>query len=335
MYLDFYGIKEEPFRLTPDPRFVHLAEAHRNVLTGMLENILMRKGFMVVAGPAGTGKTTMLHLLLSQLSGPEFANRPLATAFVWNPLMTNGEMLEAILEEFEVSCSSSSKPRRLMALQEKFLKTSRMGGTSVLLIDEAHLLTTELFEEIRLLSNSDAYNEKLLQIVLCGQPELFAVFERRELHALRQRIVKVGRLRPLSLPETRAYVAQRLHAAGYAGNGLFASSAFEQIHRKTQGIPRLINLLCDASLSLGATAGAKQISGDLVSEAFLSMATTDLPDVPVEQTRQPVRMEAHTTSAVQGRGDKAPTIRMETPAPRSGMTILFEGIRVPRPGPRE
>jgi general secretion pathway protein A len=225
-----------------------------------------------------------------------------------------------------------------MALHEKFLETSRRGGTSVLLIDEAHLLTTELFEEIRLLSNSDSYNEKLLQIVLCGQPELISAFERRELHALRQRIVKVGRLRPLSLAETRAYIAQRLYAAGCLGNNLFAGPALEQIHRNTQGIPRLINLLCDGCLSIGAATKAKQIGVEIVGEALLGMAITDLPDVPVErEANQTIRLEAHTTltGTLPGRGDKPQSIRMETPAPRSGMTILFEGIRAPRPASRE
>jgi general secretion pathway protein A len=338
MYLKFYGLNEEPFRLTPDPRFVHLAETHRDVLTGMLESILQRKGLMVVAGPAGTGKTTLLNLLLNQLSSPEFTSRFISTAFVWNPLMTRAEMLEAILEEFEVSCQSSSKPRRLMALQEKMVETTRRGGTSVLLIDEAHLLTTELLEEIRLLSNSDSYREKLLQIILCGQPELLSAFERPELQSLRQRVVRVGRLRSLSLAETRAYLAQRLHAAGHQGHPIFAGAAIEQIHRKTQGIPRLINQLCDNCLTIGVTTGAKQIAADIVLEAFHSLGVAELSQAETERNaEESVRRKAEATvsSTLLGRAGTTPSIRLETPTTRTAMTILFEGIKPLRPASRE
>jgi len=338
MYLKFYGLNEEPFRLTPDPRFVHLAETHREVLTGMLESILQRKGLMVVAGPAGTGKTTLLNLLLSQLSSAEFTSRFISTAFVWNPLMTRAEMLEAILEEFEVSCESGSKPRRLMALQEKMVETTRKGGTSVLLIDEAHLLTTELLEEIRLLSNSDSYNEKLLQIVLCGQPELLGVFERPELQSLRQRVVRVGRLRPLSLAETRAYIAQRLHSAGHRGNPIFTGTSVEHIHRKTQGIPRLINQICDNCLTIGAAAAMKQISADVVSEAFHSLGVAELSQADTERITEESRrrkVEATVSSTMLGREGTTSSIRLETPTTRSAMTILFEGIKPLRPASRE
>jgi hypothetical protein len=146
-------------------------------------------------------------------------------------------------------------------------QTQQQGGTAILLIDEAHLMSIELLEEIRLLGNTDTYQEKLLQIVLCGQPELFAVLQRPELQALQQRIASTCLLRPLSLPETRAYMAERLHAAGLRGSSPFTGTAVEVIHRLTNGVPRLINLLSDACLLCGFELKRKQIDQFLVEQA--------------------------------------------------------------------
>jgi general secretion pathway protein A len=146
-------------------------------------------------------------------------------------------------------------------------QTQQQGGTAILLIDEAHLMSVELLEEIRLLGNTDTYQEKLLQIVLCGQPELFAVLQRPELQALQQRIASTCLLRPLSLPETRAYMAERLHAAGLRGSSPFTGTAVEVIHRLTGGVPRLINLLSDACLLCGFELKRKQIDQFLVEQA--------------------------------------------------------------------
>jgi len=159
MYLSHYKLQTEPFQLTPDPRFLQLAEAHRHALSILFQGVLMRKGFMVLTGPVGTGKTTLLHAMMHMLSNPAVSKAPLSTAFVVNPTLTREEFLEFILDEFEVSCASTSKPRRLAALQDMLIDTQRRGSTAVLVIDEAHLLTSELLEEIRLLGNTDSYRE--------------------------------------------------------------------------------------------------------------------------------------------------------------------------------
>src|SRR3954465_1446325 len=172
MYLDFYGLNEEPFRLTPDPKFLHLADPHREMLLALLKGVVNRKGFIVATGPIGTGKTTLLHTALHILANKFFANRKLVTTFLVNPTLTRDEFLEALLDEFEIRPNGTSKPRRLQALQDMFLETQRGGGTAVIIIDEAHLLTPELLEEIRLLGNADTYREKLVQVILSGQPEL-------------------------------------------------------------------------------------------------------------------------------------------------------------------
>lgn len=267
MYTAFYQLKEEPFRLTPDPRFLHLADPHRTALKVLLQGVLQRKGFTIVAGPVGTGKTTLLHTALQILTEKSEGRGRLVSAFLVNPTLAPSELLEAVLDEYEITCTATSKPRRLAALHQMLFQTQQQGGTAILLIDEAHLMSVELLEEIRLLGNTDTYQEKLLQIVLCGQPELFAVLQRPELQALQQRIASTCLLRPLSLPETRAYMAERLHAAGLRGSSPFTGTAVEVIHRLTTGVPRLINLLSDACLLVGFELKRKQIDQFLVEQA--------------------------------------------------------------------
>jgi type II secretory pathway predicted ATPase ExeA len=267
LYTAFYQLKEEPFRLTPDPRFLHLADPHRTALKVLLQGVLQRKGFTVVAGPVGTGKTTLLHTALQILTEKSEGRGRLVSAFLVNPTLAPSELLEAVLEEYEINCTATSKPRRLAALHQMLFQTQQQGGTAILLIDEAHLMSVELLEEIRLLGNTDTYQEKLLQIVLCGQPELFAVLQRPELQALQQRIASTCLLRPLSLPEVRAYMAERLHAAGLRGSSPFTGTAVEVIHRLTNGVPRLINLLSDACLLVGFELKRKQIDQFLVEQA--------------------------------------------------------------------
>ena len=267
MYTAYYQLKEEPFRLTPDPRFLHLADPHRTALKTLLQGVLQRKGFIVVAGPVGTGKTTLLHTALQILTEKSEGRGRLVSAFLVNPTLTPSELLEAVLDEYEIPTNATTKPRRLAALHQMLFQTQQQGGTAVLLIDEAHLMSVELLEEIRLLGNTDTYQEKLLQIVLCGQPELFAVLQRPELQALQQRIANTCLLRPLTLPEARAYVAERLHAAGLRGASPFTGTAVEKIHSLSGGVPRLINLLSDGCLTLGFEKKQKMIDQGIVDQA--------------------------------------------------------------------
>jgi general secretion pathway protein A len=279
MYTAFYQLKEEPFRLTPDPRFLHLADPHRTALKALLQGVLQRKGFIVVAGPVGTGKTTLLHTALQILTEKSEGRGRLVSAFLVNPTLTPAELLEAVLDEYEIPDTGASKPKRLAALHQMLFQTQQQGGTAVLLIDEAHLMTVELLEEIRLLGNTDTYQEKLLQIVLCGQPELFAVLQRPELQALQQRISSTCLLRPLNLPETRAYIAERLHAAGLRAAAPFTSAAVERIHNLTSGVPRLINLLCDACLTTGFELKRKQVDPQIVEHAAADVLSVMKPPV--------------------------------------------------------
>jgi general secretion pathway protein A len=283
MYLSYYQLKDEPFRLTPDPRFLHLSEPHQAALTAVLEGIFYRKGLVMITGPIGTGKTTLVHAALQLLTSKKM---PIKSALLFNPTLTRDEFMEMMLEEFEVECTSLSKPKRLMALHQMLLDTQRSGGTSVLFIDEAHLLSSELLEEIRLLGNADTHQEKLLQIVLSGQPELATMMNRRELSALQQRIASRAQLRPLSLAETRVYIAERLHSAGLDGPAPFAVPAVESIYKASQGVPRLINLVCDACLVLGFKTQRRTIQPDIVDDVAISL-NLNQPEPVAEEKSTP------------------------------------------------
>lgn len=233
----------------------------------MLQSILARKGFIALTGPIGTGKTTLIHAALHLLAENPAVKDKLATAFIVNPTLTREEFLEAVLDEFEIACPSTSKPRRLAALHDMLLTTQRKGGTAILIVDEAHLLSSELLEEIRLLSNTDSYQEKLIQVILSGQPELQAKLCHPNMKALLQRIAANCHLRPLSMPETRVYVMERLHAAGLRQESPFGTTVLEQIFELTGGVPRLINLLCDGALTIGCRQKKHAIDASIVEEA--------------------------------------------------------------------
>lgn len=290
MYTAFYNLREEPFRLTSDPRFFHLAEPHATALASLVEAVMRRKGFVLMTGPIGTGKTTVVHMALQILTeGGATTNHPISSAFILNPTLSRDDFLEMVLTEFEVPCSGTSKPARLSALHQMLLETQRKGGTSLLLVDEAHLLTQELLEEIRLLSNADTYQERLLQIVLCGQPELLDLLRKPEMRALRQRIASNCSLRPLSLAEVSAYIEERLESAGFNGTASpFSVAVLEGIFRLTGGVPRLINLLCDACLTIGYKLNRPVLDLSIVKEAAAELGLNEKiiePDVAAEAAR--------------------------------------------------
>jgi len=267
MYSAFYGLQQEPFRLTPDPRFLHLAEPHRNTLRALVEGIAARKGLQISVGPIGTGKTTLLYCLQHLLQHEASPQNPIRSAFIVNPTLSADEMFEMLFDELEISAHATTKPARLRAIHELLLDTHKRNGAVVVIIDEAHLLTPALIEEVRLLLNLDNYPVNVLQIILCGQPELFPLLMKPELMALKQRISVVSRLRALTLVETRAYIAERLHVSGLTGESMFTTPALEEIHRRTNGVPRMINSICDQALTLGHRRQSRKIGADLISDA--------------------------------------------------------------------
>ena len=288
MYLNYYHLKEEPFLLTPDPKFLQLAEPHRNALTALAQGVVERKGLMVLTGPVGTGKTTLINGLLSVLAR-RYPQKTLPTALIVNPRLSREELLETLLFEFEVPCAFTSKPCRLAALQGLMFAASKSGGTCLLIVDEAHLLTVDLLEEIRLLMNADSYREKLLQVILCGQPELSELLRQPSLRALQQRIIARTNLRELSQSEMRAYIAERLRIAGLEGPVPFTSEALEKVYEYSGGVPRIINILCDSSLAIGCETKRSQVGEDVVDEAAarneleLSVSTMKKSETPIFQ----------------------------------------------------
>jgi len=239
---------------------------------------MRRKGIVLLTGPIGTGKTTVVHTALQILMEKAASSKPISSAFILNPTLSREEFLEMLLSEFEIPCTATSKPARLAALQRMLLETQRKGGTSLLLVDEAHLLTPELLEEIRLLSNSDTYKEKLLQIVLCGQPELMDLLRRPEMRALKQRVSSTCSLRPLTVPEVSTYIAERLRSAGFRGTVCpFPPDVIERIVKLTEGTPRLVNLLCDACLTGGLRATRAIIDLAIVNRAAEELGLDEIP----------------------------------------------------------
>jgi general secretion pathway protein A len=261
MYKSFYGLKENPFNVNPDPRYLYFTKRIEEALSGLMYGIQTRKGFITLTGEVGTGKTTLLNRLFEAL-------RPhrTKTAFLFNSRMNTSQLFDFVLAEFEIPCSSNSKSQQLMRLNSWLLERYRSGETVVLIIDEAQNLTFPVLEEIRLLTNLETSTDKLLQIVLSGQPELEAKINLPELRQLRQRIVLRCKTSPFSKEETAEYIGERLRIAGAVQQEqpIFSLRAVEAIHLYSSGIPRVINLLCEHSLINGFAEHMRTIEVEVV-----------------------------------------------------------------------
>jgi general secretion pathway protein A len=261
MYTEFYGLGEKPFSLTPDPRYLFLSASHREALAHVLYGIEQGEGFISVTGEVGTGKTTLCWTLLERL-GPETE-----VAFVFNPFLSGEELLRAICAEFGLVAKGVGYAQ-LSDQLNRFLVEQRAAGRRVLLIvDEAQNLLPQTLEEIRLLSNLETATSKLLQILLFGQPELDAKLESKELRQLRQRISVRWGLKALDATETREYVRHRLRTASGSRRELFSEAALREVHRRSHGVPRLVNLICDRALLAGYAAGESVVGVEQVEQA--------------------------------------------------------------------
>lgn len=276
MYLGFYGLEREPFRLSPDPRFLHLAAPHRTVLEAMLHGVASRKGLQVCAGPIGTGKTTLLYCLQCILTYESTPERPVRTAFIVNPKLSGLDFYEALFDDLEVPFPGT-KSRSLRVLHQTLADAYAKNGTLLIVIDEAHLLSAELLEEVRLLLNLDNYPANVLQIILCGQPELLDMLAKPALAPLRQRVSIFSQLKPLTVAESRAYIAERLRVAGLRRQSPFSDPAIEEIHRRTKGVPRSMNVLCDRVLDVGHRKGIRTLGADLINEVADDFAAFGRP----------------------------------------------------------
>lgn len=245
MYLQYYNLREEPFNITPNPRFLFFSSRHQEAYNHLLFGIQQRKGFIELTGEVGAGKTTICRRLLEEL-GPKYK-----TALILNPCLTLGQLLRAIAQELHLEVRGRERTVYLDAINEFVLKEVNAGNDIVLIIDEAQNLSDEILEQIRLLSNLETDQQKLMQIVLMGQPELRVKLDQPHLRQLRQRITVRYHLGPLTLEETAAYVNHRLTLAGANGQPRFDDAALKKVYKFSHGIPRLINAVCDKALLAG------------------------------------------------------------------------------------
>jgi general secretion pathway protein A len=262
VYKDFYHLKNEPFCLTPDPHFVYLTQQHREALSGLVYSVLSRPGLTLLIGEAGTGKTTLLYTLRMLLE-----KRQYCVTLCVNPMLEPAEFYDFLLSKLLGRTPPTPKSQQLLALEQVLRENHANNRSSILMIDEAHRLPLGLLEEIRLLLNLETPREKLLEIILAGQPELSDVFRRPDLRQLKQRVSYVCRLNPLSSDELREYIRHRLSRAGCEDTAVFPEASIRAIYHYTSGIPRLVNTLCDNCLQIGYALQARQISEEIIQEA--------------------------------------------------------------------
>ena len=272
MYLDYYVLREKPFNLTPDPRFVFLSKHHKEAFAHLLYGINNRSGFIVLTGEVGSGKTTVLRALLSQLDQDHHR-----TALIFNPPLSPPALLQNINREFDILTDSSNSSSLLDALTQFLLQQNDEGRTVVLVIDEAQDLEAPVLEQIRLISNLETDREKLIQIVLAGQPEFGQILQRKELRQLNQRIIVRYHLQPMDFPDTVGYVNHRLEVAGRRGGVIFSRKALKRIYKYSGGLPRLINAACDRALLAGYTRDKTRIGRWVASAGIKDMKRNAAP----------------------------------------------------------
>jgi general secretion pathway protein A len=284
MYAQFFGLQQEPFAIAPDPRYLFMSERHREALAHLLYGLRGGGGFVLLTGEIGAGKTTVCRCFLEQV--PEHCN----VAYVFNPKLTVTELLRTICDEFHIELGAPAEAggetvkRYLDPLNAFLLRTHAAGRNNVLIIDEAQNLSAEVLEQLRLLTNLETNERKLLQIILIGQPELRAMLARPELEQLAQRVIARFHLPALSLAETAQYVRHRLGVAGGTGPMPFDRAALRRVHRLSRGVPRRINLLCDRAL-LGAYAGGrKQVNATMLDQAAGEVFDEVRPTLPASTT---------------------------------------------------
>jgi general secretion pathway protein A len=267
MYESYYGLREKPFSLTPNPRFVYYSEHYRTALGHLLYGIEQREGFLLLTGVVGTGKTTLCRELLENLDGPGYR-----TALLFNPFLSGPEVLQALLGEFGCPFPPDANRRELLDVLNCFLLAQLVEGrTCVAIFDEAQHLSAEILEQIRVLSNLETDREKLLQIVLVGQPELRDRIQQPALAQLDQRVSLRCTLRDMNRDETGRYLHHRLGVAGAPGDVRFTGRAVALVHRASYGVPRLVNLACDRALLAGYAAQSRRIGARHVRRGLASL----------------------------------------------------------------
>src|SRR6516164_261954 len=331
MYLRYYGIREHPFGVTPNPQFLYHSTKHREALATLIYGIEARRGFMALIGKAGMGKTTLLFELLGRLGNTA------RTVFLFQTQCDSREFFHYLLSDLGIDCKGQDLAGMHEKLNQVLLAEARAGRPLVLIIDEAQNLADSVLETVRLLSDFETPRAKLMQIILAGQPQLAEKLALPSLVQLRQRISLFARLEPLSQEETRAYIDRRLKVAGYTRSGLFAPEAIEMIAERGKGIPSDINNICFNALSLGFALQKKKIDSAIMHEVFADLNLGTLVEEATEVPRTPVVLQP-VSRDVQPVAQEASDARMapvQQPVSRAAQRIAQEAFDFPMPPVQE
>lgn len=282
MYNAFFGFSESPFNLSPDPAFFYRSQQHEEALANLVYGVQARKGFIVLTGEVGTGKTTMLECLRDYLE-----SQFIEFAFIFNSRLTVEQFFEMIAYDLDLPCQRTSKTEVLFGLNQLLVEQAQQGRTVVLIVDEAHNLEWDVLEEIRLLGNLENRTGKLLQIILAGQPELDRKLDAPNLRQLKQRVVLRCNLEPFTLRDAVDYIITRMERAGMPNQTVFSEELMAEIHLRAQGIPRVINALCDNLLLTAFAMESRVCSMDMLDEVCKDMHL----DWPGSRRRARVRQD--------------------------------------------
>ena len=299
MYKAYYGLTRNPFDISPDPYFYFQTGKHNEALANLYYGVSRRKGFVVVTGEVGTGKTLLLRCLLDI-----FNRNQIAFAYIFNPHLTVDQFLHYIVADFGLGRNARSKTEILFTLNHFLIERHRRNAATVLVIDEAHHLSSEVLEEVRLLTNLETSQQKLLQIILVGQPELDTKLDSMDLRQLKQRVSLRCKLEPLSPEQTAAYIQRRLELSGgkAIGDKLFPAQTVAAVYRYSQGIPRLINTICENALLLAYVNQTMSVTKAMVEEASADLRIQP----PVEP--MPVRAKVADVGPVFKTGEPLSTV---------------------------
>ncbi len=313
MYKSFFGLRDNPFNVNPDPRFLVFTEQIEETLTSLMYGIQTRKGFVTLTGEVGTGKTTIINRLMDWLH-----LRRAHTAFLFNSRMNTNQLFDFILAEFEIPSPSPSKSQQLMRLNQWLLDRYRAGETVVLIIDEAQNLTFPVLEEVRLLTNLETSTEKLIQIVLSGQQELEEKLKLPQLRQLRQRIMLRCKTQPLDNEQTHSYVLERLKTAGAGPEPIFSPQALNTVYLYSLGIPRVINLLCEHSLVNAFVEQQRPIQPGIVEEVAREFELDQVEPIAPNGGVKPDTDVYNSEAFLQNLGEALSRFRFGPTTPRRG-----------------
>lgn len=311
MYRGFYGLKENPFNVSPDPKYLYLTQQIEETLSSLMYGIQTRKGIITLTGEVGTGKTTLVNRLLDWLR-----QRPTKTAFLFNSRMNSSQLFDFVLAEFEIPCESRSKSQQLMKLNHWLLERFRAGETAVLILDEAQNLTFPVLEEIRLLTNLETTTEKLLQIVLSGQPELEEKLNLPQLRQLRQRVMIRCKTSPLTKEQTHSYILERLRIAGAnPGEAIFSPAAMDTVHLFSLGIARVVNLLCEHALINGYVEHQRPIQSKVIEDVAREFQLDEVEPIASGESLRTSAELYNSEAFIQNLGEALSRFRMSAQGP--------------------